>query len=104
MAPRPSTRNEPPRMREHWERPPDPAEASSTPLEPKASPDPRPGEPPQEPHHALTRPAHDPDLTLESDPYEGGDPDVELDELDAEDEDADWGEDELDPDADPGDL
>jgi hypothetical protein len=67
MAPRPSTRNDPSRIHE---RPPDPVEASRTPLERKESADPRGGPEPPDPHHELTHPAHDPDPTSDSDPYE----------------------------------
>lgn len=66
MTPRPSTRNDPSRIHE---RPPDPVEASNTPLEPKESANPRGGPPPTEPHHELTNPARDPDPTSDSDPY-----------------------------------
>jgi hypothetical protein len=67
MAPRPSTRTDPSRIHE---RPPDPVEASTTPLERKESAHPHGGPPPPDPHHELTNPAHDPDPTSDSDPYE----------------------------------
>lgn len=67
MAPRPSTRHDPSRVHE---RPPDPAEASNTPLERKESADPHGGPTPPDPHHELTNPASDPDPTSDSDPYE----------------------------------
>jgi hypothetical protein len=68
MTPRPSTRTEPP-ARLH-ERPPDPVEASATPLERKESADPHGGPTPRDPHHQLNHPAEDPDPTSDSDPYE----------------------------------
>jgi hypothetical protein len=67
MAPRPSTRTDPSRLHE---RPPDPVEASRTPLERKESADPHGAPPPPDPHHELTNPARDPDPTSDSDPYE----------------------------------
>ena len=50
------------------QRPPDPAEASNKPLEPKT----RHSEPEEgrDPHHALNNPVGDPDPTADSDPFE----------------------------------
>jgi hypothetical protein len=55
------------RTERHHERPPDPAEASDRPLEPKVAPR-RPG-PGRDPHEALNRPVGEPDPTADSDPY-----------------------------------
>ena len=96
MAPRPSTRNDPSRIHE---RPPDPVEASRTPLERKEPADPHGGPEPPDPHHGLTHPAHDPDPTSDSDPYERVQETVD----DAEDCSGDEGDlrEPVDPDGDP---
>ncbi|MBB4662300.1 hypothetical protein [Conexibacter arvalis] len=61
MAPRPGTRNEPSRVHE---RPPDPAEASRTPLV-----DPRAPEEGEDPKHRFSHQADEVDPTSDSDPY-----------------------------------
>ena len=79
-TPRPHRPKRPERVHQ---RPPDPAEASDRPLEPKSKPSrlthsraDKPGasgpidEPP---HRRLTNPARDPDPTSDSDPYEDDD-------------------------------
>jgi hypothetical protein len=63
MAPQPSTRNDPSRVHE---RPPDPAEATRTPLVPNQQHVPDPDE---DPKHRFSHQADEVDPTSDSDPY-----------------------------------
>lgn len=91
MAPKPSTRNDPSRVHE---RPPDPAEASRTPIVPRRPHDPQPDESPK---RRFSHQAQAADPTSDSDPYA----DAEAARAAAEPTDP-WLEAARDPDGDPG--